>query len=52
VAHFSGLLSSDQYKREQELVRQLLEDEIAGGKTHLEKFVTEWDRLLDLTGQS
>ena len=52
VAHFSGLLSSDQYEREQELVRQLLEDEIAGGKTHLEKFVTEWDRLLDLTGQS
>ena len=52
VAHFSGLLSSDQYEREQELVRQLLEDEIAEGKTHLEKFVTEWDRLLDLTGQS
>ena len=52
VAHFSGLLSSDQYEREQELVRQLLEDEIAGGKIHLEKFVAEWDRLLDLTGQS
>ncbi len=52
VAHFSGLLSSGQYEHEQELVRQLLEDEIAEGNTHLEKFVTEWDRLLDLTGQS
>ena len=52
VAHFSGLLGSEQYKREQELVRLLLEEEISAGKTHLEKFVAEWDRLLELTGQS
>jgi hypothetical protein len=52
VAHFSGLLGSEQYEREQELVRLLLEEEISAGKTHLEKFVAEWDRLLELTGQS
>ena len=52
VAHFSGLLSSDAYIREQNLVRELLEEEIGGGKSHLEKFVGEWDRLLSLTGQS
>ena len=45
LAHFSGLLSSDQYAREQDLIRELLEEEISGGKVHLEKFVAEWDRL-------
>lgn len=52
VAHFSGLLSPDAYQREQVLVRELLEAEIAKGKTHLERFVEEWERLLALTGQS
>lgn len=51
LAHFSGLLSSDQYAREQAQVRELLEEEISAGKTHLEKFVAEWDRLLAVTGQ-
>ena len=51
LAHFSGLLSSDQYAREQDLIRELLEEEISGGKVHLEKFVAEWDRLLTITGQ-
>ena len=51
LAHFSGLLSSDQYAREQAQVRELLEEEISGGKVHLEKFVAEWDRLLAITGQ-
>jgi predicted PolB exonuclease-like 3'-5' exonuclease len=49
VAHFSGLLNAEQYQAEQDLIRQLLESEIAGGKQHLEKFVTEWDRLLAIT---
>ena len=52
LAHFSGLLSSDQYMREQERVRELLKEEISAGKVHLEKFVTEWDRLLAMTGQN
>ena len=52
VAHFSGLLSSDAYHREQTLVRELLESEIIKGKTHLERFVEEWERLQTLTGQS
>ena len=45
VAHFSGLLSSDQYQSEQLLVRSLLETEVTAGKTHLTKFIDEWDRL-------
>ena len=51
VAHFSGLLSTEQFHEEQQLVRQLLKVEIDHGKVHLEKFVSEWDRLLDLTNQ-
>jgi predicted PolB exonuclease-like 3'-5' exonuclease len=51
MAHFSGLLESRDYEREQELVRNLLETEIANGKEHLVRFVEEWDRLLSVTGQ-
>jgi len=51
VAHFSGLLSSEQYTAEQDLVRRLLREEIEAGREHLEKFIVEWDRLLGLTGQ-
>jgi hypothetical protein len=47
----SGLLNSDQYTEEQTRVRDLLEEEISGGKVHLSKFVAEWDRLLAITGQ-
>ena len=52
VAHFSGLLSTEQYQTEQKLVRELLEYEISENRTHLQRFVKEWDRLLSLTGQS
>jgi predicted PolB exonuclease-like 3'-5' exonuclease len=52
VAHFSGLLSTEQYQAEQKLVRELLEYEISQNRTHLQRFVREWDRLLSLTGQS
>ena len=51
MAHFSGLLSSSGYEREQDLVRELLESEIANGKDHLVRFVNDWDRLLSITGQ-
>ena len=51
VAHFSGLLSSEAYRNEQDLVRTLLKDEISGGRVHLDKFLVEWDRLLVLTNQ-
>jgi predicted PolB exonuclease-like 3'-5' exonuclease len=52
VAHFSGLLSTEQYLTEQKLVRDLLEYEISQNRTHLQRFVNEWDRLLSMTGQS
>jgi predicted PolB exonuclease-like 3'-5' exonuclease len=52
VAHFSGLLSTEQYLAEQKLVRDLLEYEISQNRIHLQRFVKEWDRLLSLTGQS
>ena len=51
MAHFSGLLEARDYEREQVLVRNLLEAEIANGKEHLVRFVEEWDRLLSVTGQ-
>jgi predicted PolB exonuclease-like 3'-5' exonuclease len=52
VAHFSGLLSSEEYGKEQELVRTLLQSEIESGKEHLQKFINEWDRLQEITGQN
>jgi hypothetical protein len=52
VAHFSGLLSGDEYSTEQTMVRSLIEEEIAGGRVHLGKFLDEWNRLLELTGQT
>jgi len=52
IAHFSGLLSSEQYQAEQKLVRDLLEYEISQNRTHLQRFIEEWDRLLSLSGQS
>jgi predicted PolB exonuclease-like 3'-5' exonuclease len=52
IAHFSGLLSSEQYVTEQKMVRELLEYEILQNRTHLRRFVDEWDRLLSITGQA
>ena len=51
MAHFSGLMSSRDYEREQEWVRELWEAEIGRGKDHLSRFVEEWDRVLSITGQ-
>ena len=48
VAHFADLLSDEEYQLEQELVRDLLEEEIQNGKEHLSEFIEEWDRLLGI----
>ena len=48
MAHFAGLLDEAAYAREQELVRELLEEETAKGKAHLERYIAEWDRLKKL----
>jgi len=52
VAHFSGLLNSEEYLLEQQLVRNLLEVEAKEKRPHLLRFIEEWDRLLALTGQN
>ena len=44
LAHFSGLLNSEQYLAEQQLVRDLLNAEIAEEKP-LKNSLVEWDRL-------
>ena len=51
VAHFSGLLNTDQYQAEQDLVRSLLQTEIDSRKMQLKKFVAEWERLQSITDQ-
>ncbi len=46
VAHFGGHFSTEQYRREQDLVRELIGTEIRDhGKDHLQNFLDEWDRL-------
>ena len=51
IAHFSGLLSTEQYTEEQRLVRELLELESAENRPHLRRFTEEWERLQRITGQ-
>jgi len=45
VAHFGGHFTDKQYEIEQQLVRELTLSEIENGKTHLKKYLQEWDRL-------
>ena len=46
VAHFGGHFSTEQYEREQELVREMIDAEIReSGKEHLGDFLEEWGRL-------
>lgn len=45
MAHFGGLLSTKAYEAEQQAVRELLEAEITAGRTHLEAYLLEWERL-------
>ncbi|WP_309399444.1 hypothetical protein [Cerasicoccus maritimus] len=49
MAHFSGLLDTKEYECEQQLVRELLEKEIEGGREHLKRYIEEWDRLKAIT---
>jgi len=51
MAHFGGLLDGPAYEREQNRVRQLLADEIAGGRVHLQRYLSEWDRLRAIISQ-
>jgi len=48
IAHFADLLSDEEYQLEQVLVRELLEEEVDNGKEHLNEFIAEWDRLLEI----
>ena len=52
MAHITDVFTSSNYEREQDILRNLLEEEIKSGKEHLIKFVDEWDRLMTLTGQT
>jgi 3'-5' exonuclease len=45
MAHFSGLVTPEQYEHEQVLTRELIKNE-SDKKPHLSKFTTEWDRLI------
>ena len=48
VAHFGGHFTAEQYAHEQQLVRKLIETEAGNGKTHLNDFQAEWDRLEEM----
>lgn len=53
IAHFGGHFSTEQYDREQNLLRDMIDTEIRdNGKDHLQDFLTEWDRLKDCRTQS
>jgi 3'-5' exonuclease len=45
LAHFAGHFTNAQYAEEQTRVRTLVDREISGGKTHLARYLEEWDRL-------
>ena len=46
VAHFGGHFTTEQYEKEQQLVRDLINTEATeNGKDHLKDFLEEWERL-------
>jgi predicted PolB exonuclease-like 3'-5' exonuclease len=45
ACHLIGFLDKEEYTVERELMRRELERQIAAGKTHLEDYLIEWDRL-------
>jgi len=51
MAHFGGLLSAQAYAHEQDLVRALLDQELASGKKHFERYIEEWERLQRLAAK-
>jgi len=49
VAHFGGHFTAPQYEQEQELVKDMIETELAqNGKEHMRSFLDEWDRLKEV----
>jgi len=52
TAYFGGHFSNEEYEHEQELVKNMITTEIANGKQHLQKYVTEWSRLNDYFANS
>jgi predicted PolB exonuclease-like 3'-5' exonuclease len=51
LAHLGGFLETEDYGREQVMVERLIEHEISQGKTHLERYMEEWQRLRELTAK-
>ena len=50
VAHFGGHFTDEQYEKEQQIVRDLINTEATdNGKEHLMDFLGEWDRLSAMT---
>ncbi|MEO5366896.1 MAG: 3'-5' exonuclease [Magnetococcus sp. WYHC-3] len=45
TAHFAGFFDDAGLAAEEELVRALIAREVAAGKSHLQRFQEEWDRL-------
>ena len=46
VAHFGGHFTGEQYKNEQQLVKELIGTEsVRNGKEYLMNFLEEWERL-------
>ncbi len=50
-AHFGGFLDSGEYEKEQELVREMIATEAALGRSHLERYIKEWNRLSGIFGR-
>jgi hypothetical protein len=48
TAHFAGFFTPVEYDREQQMVRDLIQQEIAENRPHLQAFLDEWDRLKTL----
>jgi hypothetical protein len=52
TAHFGGHFTTEQYNSEQQYVRDLIQTEIDNGKTHLQQYLVEWDRLKNSLGRN
>ncbi len=44
-AHFGGFFDKGDYVKEQQLVKNMIEEEIAKGRSHLAEYMKEWERL-------
>lgn len=48
TAHFGGHFTTEQYNIEQHLLLDLIQNEIENGKSHLQQYLDEWNRLRSL----